>query len=386
MPKKEVKIIDSNIIWKCFHGKLSDDEEKFLKEWLEEDRAHAEYFENAKSYFEEGSSFHRSPYNINSGWRKIDSHIRKRETRDNYFKLGIAASLIIAISMVVWLSVKNPTRADLKEYATLIEPGTSSATLIIGDSITYEFNQGQRTSLVASLTNIETDGSELEYVQRENSPTQAAIHTLAIPRGGEFVLKLSDGTTVWLNAETELKYPETFLGDERRVELNGEAYFEVAHNNEKPFYVVSGDHEVKVLGTSFNISAYEDEEQIVTTLINGGVRVQDKFDALELTLEPLEQSTLERFANTLTKKKVEPYQFVAWKEKTFYFEDRSLGDIMRIMARWYDIDVFFDDSTAAEIHFTGGFKRYEEFNKIGNKIEMTNEVQFEIKGNTVIIK
>ena len=198
---------------------------------------------------------------------------------------------------------------------------------------------------------------------------------------------MSDGTKVWLNAETTLKYPVQFVGAERNVELTGEAYFEVAHNESKPFHVVSGGQSIEVLGTEFNISAYKDDLNIVTTLVKGKVSVYETYTKNKnQLLKPNGQTTMNRRSGEITSKVVDPKNFIAWKSGAFYFQDKTFDGMMKVLSRWYDINVFYDNEAVREIKFTGRFKRYDDFETVKNLIEKTDEVKFELNGKTVVIK
>jgi ferric-dicitrate binding protein FerR (iron transport regulator) len=192
---------------------------------------------------------------------------------------------------------------------------------------------------------------------------------------------------VWLNAESQIKYPVVFLGDIRRVELTGEAFFEVAPNKNKPFQVISGDQTIEVLGTSFNVSSYNDDIEVVTTLLEGKVKINQTFgDKKSILLSPNEQSILNKENGSIENIKVDPNHFIAWKSGKFYFKQEKLKDITKVLSRWYDVEIFFANSVAENIRFTGRFKRYENFDHVRSIIELTEEVTFIKKGNTILIK
>jgi transmembrane sensor len=209
---------------------------------------------------------------------------------------------------------------------------------------------------------------------------------LKIPRGGEFYLTLSDNTKVWLNSETTLKYPVEFAGEERRVELTGEAFFEVEKDAERPFRVVSDEQVVEVLGTSFNISSYPEDSVILTTLVEGKVNVfLGENPETSQTLLPKHQSFLARGEDRIMQREVDVSEYVAWKDGEFYFRDQSLENIMKTLSRWYDIDVVFNEPQAKDILFTGHLERYENFERILNLIQRTNEVSYSEEGRTITI-
>ncbi len=212
-------------------------------------------------------------------------------------------------------------------------------------------------------------------------------NTLIIPRGGQFNLTLADGTRVWLNADSRLKYPTSFPGEERVVELTGEAYFEVKKNTQKPFKVLSGNQVVQVLGTSFNISSYQDDPITATTLVEGKVEVYlENTPSEHQMLLPNQQSILVRSDNSLSQKEVDVKAFISWKDGWFYFKDKPLEAIMLDLSRWYDVSVQYEDQEAKKLPFTGEIRRYENLEDVLNLLEKTREVQFEMERRKVIIK
>ena len=169
--------------------------------------------------------------------------------------------------------------------------------------------------------------------------------------------------------------------------MTGEAFFEVTPNPDKPFQVISGYQSIEVLGTSFNVTSYEDDAEIVTTLIEGKVNVNKRFGNKEsIILAPNEQSKLNRETGEMKNTTVDPNQFTAWKSGKFYFRQQKLKDITKVLSRWYDIEIFFLDSKTENKKFTGRFKRYENFDHVRSIIESTEEVTFIRKGKTIIIK
>ena len=195
-------------------------------------------------------------------------------------------------------------------------------------------------------------------------------------------MTLADGTRVWLNSESELHFPLQFGGEERKVQLTGEAYFEVAKDAAHPFVVEVCDSKIQVLGTGFNVRSYSEEGQIVTTLVEGAVC----FESIEdrVILKPGEQSILDK-EGQLQKRVVEVYPFVAWKEGRFIFRKQRLEDIMVMVSRWYNVEVYFEDDESKEITFSGGMMRYEGFEALMKMIETVGSINCTIKDNTVFI-
>ena len=190
-------------------------------------------------------------------------------------------------------------------------------------------------------------------------------------------MELADGPRVWLNAESRLRYPVVFMGEERKVEMEGEVYFEVAKNREKPFIVTVNGVDIRVLGTSFNVSAYQ--EEVVTTLVEG--KVQLKRGDEQVVLSPNQQAIWSD--DKFKVKQVDARNYVLWKEGIFYFEDVDLERILDDMARWYNVNIFYMNSTLKKMKFSVEIKRYEDINEILRRIEQTKRVKFEIKDRTI---
>ena len=204
-------------------------------------------------------------------------------------------------------------------------------------------------------------------------------HTVIVPRGGEYNLTLADGTNVWLNSDSKLEFPNTFVGDERRVKLAGEAYFEVAKNKAKPFRVEVDRVEVVVLGTSFNIHAYD--EAVKTTLVEGAVKLNVAGKAYSLS--PGFEANVDQGGVKIVKSDV--YEQIAWKDGRFVFREKRLEEVMSILSRWYDFEIFYQNAAVKDLHFTGNIPRHATINEVLKFLERTHLVHFSVVGRTVIV-
>lgn len=306
-------------------------------------------------------------------YRKLRRH-RQRKRIKWY---GVAAGILLVIGMGLgWLRQNISESPDLCS----IQPGSKKAVLTLPDGSVWNIGDSAMLIATASDERIRVDSNGL-YLEKNDSK-EGKMHTLTVPKGGEFNLTLSDGTKVWLNSESELSFPMQFITPERKVILTGEAYFEVTKNAESPFIVELRKAEVEVLGTSFNIRSYPDESEVTTTLVEGSVR----FAAANqlLTLAPGEQSILAS-SGQLSKQEVDVYPYVAWKEGKFIFRKKRLADIMAMVSRWYNVEVLFEDNKAKEISFSGGIMRYDGFEALVEMIEVTGSVECVVKNNTIII-
>lgn len=254
-------------------------------------------------------------------------------------------------------------------------PGSSKATLTLGDGSVITLDSAGNQVLQQGAAAIHLKGGQLSYDVQGNDAV-ISYNTLKTPRGGQFQVKLPDGTGVWLNAASSLRYPTAFRGKERLVEVTGEAYFEVVKNAAMPFRVkVNGDAAIEVLGTSFNINAYEDEAEMQATLLEGAVRVTKGANAT--VLKPGQQARVGASINVMNDANVA--QVMAWKNGVFDFNNMGLKEVMRQLARWYDIDVEYKGQ-APGTEFWGKVGRNLTLSQVLKGLEGTG-VHFEIKDN-----
>ena len=209
------------------------------------------------------------------------------------------------------------------------------------------------------------------------------MNTIQTPRGGQYEVVLAEGTKVWLNSASSMSYPTAFTGNSRQVTLKGEAYFEVAEDKARPFKVSVGDVQVDVLGTHFDVMAYDDENAINTTLLAGAVRVTAK-GVVSQVLTIGQEASMDRSTGSLTVKAVDAEAAVAWKNGIFDFEGASTESVMRQLARWYDVDVQYEGK--ADKHFRGTIPRSSNVSEVFKMLELTGEVHFSIDGKKIIVK
>lgn len=383
------------LLYKYLNNTLSEEEHQKLQAWLKKDKENLKVFENIVGEWNLTEKY------IDNSKEKILSQILTqnnpivKEPRDQSIywngaikKIALAAAAVAALFVLNLYDFGfNSDKSSVVNSFQSIESGKSKAVLTLDNGKKIDLVDDQKLNLESDDTKIIGGGNSITYLQKISDPKKQKYNILKTPRGGEFFITLSDSTKVWLNAESQLKYPVVFLGDIRRVELTGEAFFEVAPNKNKPFQVISGDQIIEVLGTSFNVSSYNDDIEVVTTLLEGKVKINQTFgDKKSILLSPNEQSILNKENGSIENIKVDPNHFIAWKSGKFYFKQEKLKDITKVLSRWYDVEIFFVNSVAENIRFTGRFKRYENFDHVRSIIELTEEVTFIKKGNTILIK
>lgn len=257
-----------------------------------------------------------------------------------------------------------------------ILPGTTRAKL---------FSQAG-TAIELNATDTATMSRDMLLTQNISDRAKVAELCLDVPRGGEFKITLEDSTEVWLNSDSRLRYPEMFGSKERRVQVEGEAYFVVKHDEKRPFYVETGELTVRVYGTAFNVRAYDDDEFVCTTLEKGSIAItRQGISTGELLLSPGHQAMLNRADSRVNMKVVNPTVITSWRHGRFVFQDQPLRTIMRDLARWYDFEYEFDDPALEEIVFMGSIPRYSNFSAAQHILERSGDIEFRIEDGRIII-
>lgn len=357
-----------------------------LTRWLEEDERHRMEYERVRESLQTGSEAwkdqERGRQVMEVRWSVVKSRTVQKKVRwITWCKYAAVVLLFLGIG-TFWLVNEERRETQLVTVAK-IEHGSTKAQLILADGKKVELGTAINLQLeeVGGLQ-ILTSDNMIKYIGKDSSiqqVTEMKYNTLSVPRGGEYSLELADGTRVWLNAESRLRYPVAFVGKERKVELEGEGYFEVAKNKEKPFIATVNGVDVRVLGTSFNVSAYRNE--VITTLVEGKVQLKKGEDSV--VLQPNQQGIWLSENRGFEVKEVEARNFSLWREGIFYFDDVDLETILDDMARWYNVNIFYRNSTLKTKRFSVEIKRYENINEILRRIEQTKRVKFEIKDRTI---
>jgi ferric-dicitrate binding protein FerR (iron transport regulator) len=304
-------------------------------------------------------------------------------------RIAAAAVVIFGLFTTIFL-LSRPHHPQIAQHPGSklpfndIAPGGNKAILTLADGKNIVLDTASNGTLAqqGGIKVIKT-GAQLNYSSGIN-PAEVLYNTVTTPKGGQYQLTLSDGSRVWLNAASSLHFPTAFSGKERKVELTGEGYFEVAKNKEKPFIVTANNTSIEVLGTHFNVNAYSDENSIKTTLLEGSVKVS-KGNAGTLIV-PGEQARVNNFSGDITvKKDVDLDETVAWKNGKFVFQSEDIKSIMRQLERWYDVNVVYSKNVTDE-EFIGSISRQVNISEILEMLEKAGSVYFEIKGRTIIVK
>jgi ferric-dicitrate binding protein FerR (iron transport regulator) len=378
------------LLVRLIENRLTAEETTLVENWLETN-SNKEYF---KQWIEINYLLHSKnqfDYRNSLAQFKLKTKTNTQRNFKTYFRYAAAILIFASVGYfatkdLFWNS--NSTEEAIKELATTqIKTGSNKAVLTLGDGSVVILEKGNDYS----NTNANSDGEKIIYNKNaKDGKSEIAFNYLTIPRGGEFYVKLADGTEVWLNSESQLKYPVAFEeGKIRQVELvYGEGYFEVSpstlHKGAR-FKVLNKSQEVEVVGTEFNIKAYQDETSIYTTLIEGKVDVLT--NNKKQRLQPNQQLNLNKETLALSVNTVDVYNEIAWKEGVFSFERKPLRDIMKVLSRWYDVDVVFKNKPLEEVKFYGILEKKQSITEILETIKKYKVIQgYDIKNKVVTLK
>ncbi len=379
-------------VYELISGKLDDvlseEEERELSGWLEADGEHRVIFDEMRRLHEQAKLLRRE-FNpdVEGTLRRLKVRGGKRIGLHAWWKYAAMFVLPLGIAFALWQGLKEEKIVLHRQFGEVARPGAERAVLKLFDGKTVVLDSTSGNMLIARGENVrvEVDSNRLLRYSRENTVVtsrEERKNELIVPRGGEYQIVLADGTRVWLNSATKLIFPQNFTGKERRVMLSGEAFFDVARDESKPFIVETSRMDVKVLGTRFNVNAYTDNEVVSTTLVDGSVEVASGTQK-PITLVPGEQAYGE--AGELEKREVNIRLYTSWIDGRFMFNNVELEEIVKQISRWYDVEIFFTNENVKRTRFTGGMVKFKPLDDLIRMIESTSPVRFSVKGKTIVI-
>ena len=384
IPKLDI----SYLIVKALNGELEGTEEQKLKEWLDESE------ENKVLYLRVQMRKNRDQrlevirkLNKREAWKRIDHGTREHK----YFIFKwIYRGVAVAIPMILLFSLyyNKLDRIDrelVKQEQREIHPGEMKAELILANCQCLVIDARKENSIESELEGVRIlkENRGIRY-ECEDLEREIPFHELRVPRGGEYSITLEDGTEVYFNSETKFRYPVKFGERERKVFLEGEAYFKVKREENRPFSVEMGGNCIEVLGTEFNVRYYPEENKQITTLVSGKVKFISEGNK-SLVLSPGEQAVLTH-EGILSCTSVDVTLYTAWKDGNFVFRKQRLEEVLKTLARWYDVDVFYEDVSRKDVEFTGNIERFERFEEIIDLLRMTGDTDFEVKGKNIFVR
>ena len=312
---------------------------------------------------------------------------RKKRVRMIMWVASAACVAIVCIILLQWKQVEVllPGTNMIAKQENIL-PAEMKAILVRADGEQVVLGKGHCSLEEAGNVLIAADSTGLEYNRlKRTMPDTTVFNQLIVPRGGLYLLVLSDGTRVWMNSDSHLKYPIMFAGDKREVILSGEAYFDVVKDESAPFIVKTESGKIEVLGTEFNIKCYSDESALVTTLVNGKVKFDDGMNP-SVILKPEEQLIFEKENCQSIVRKINVNHYISWKDNRLSFQGETLDMIMKTLSRWYNVEVVFEDSTLKALEFSGNLDKFTNIQEFLSLFELGVNVKFEIKDRTVYIR
>jgi len=387
---KEIYQITKIAGWiaKSISKQIELEEKEKLDTWKNESENNKKLFKKISDWdnFQERNNTYKS-FDTEKAWNQIGTKIEKPTPRIRInsilkYAAAIVLPLMIGGILFYYLSDSNTVTEQLAE----IKPGTQNAIIVLDNGKSINLEDGKLTRLVEKDgTVIINKKGEVSYANTEQKRTRKQLqNTLIIPRGGEYNLVLSDGTRIFLNSVSKLQYPVVFDKQKREVSLEGEAYFEVERDEKRPFFVNINGMKVEVLGTSFNIKAYADDDEIFTTLVEGSVKVNSAQSNEEWILAPNQQAVMGKNTSKVEVREVDAQQFIGWKNGVYYFTNEPVEEIMKTLSRWYDFDYEFSDESLRSIRFEGGLNKYDDITPILEIMQSTGKLKYKNDGKKII--
>jgi len=319
-------------------------------------------------------------------WDSIEHRIIKEEQKSNIVHMlkkwipAVAALFLICFGILFWNLQNQPTNLSIAEQSDKIVPGSNKALLTLSDGRKIELNDNPAQVLNdAGIIITKTANGQLKYEIKANNSLKGGVNTISTPRGGQYEILLPDGSIVSLNALSSLTFPVDISEQKSRsVLLKGEAFFDVAKDENRPFIVKSDNQEIRVLGTKFNVNTYH-SNAIKTTLLEGVVLINN-----DKKLIPGQQSTVN--GNSILVQKVDVEDFIDWKNSSFIFRAESLESVLERVSRWYDVDIAFVNNSAKGVHFNGEISRYADVSEVLRLLEKTSNIKFTVSNRIIYVR
>lgn len=368
------------LLLKYINREIDSDELFELKEWIDHDEVNRKWMVKFLSAYKNSRQIDfLQQASKEEMWSSFCGKRLKRKKIHLWKQMAYAASIVVMVGLsgVLYLQLHPQQPAGMVAWVQQKQ----QTILTLSDGERVELGGGKQMIENNGKTVIKDSSGHLSYLKETNSDRSIHYNEIFVPRGGCYSLTLADGTNVWLNSDTKLRYPLSFSGNLREVELEGEAYFEVARNEEKPFVVNISDHKIRVLGTHFNISAYRDMDHIYTTLLEGSVKVESPSE--EKIILPNEQADMVRGQGKIMVNQVDAGFYTSWLTGVFEFRDASLEDILKQLTRWYDVDIEYTTDVLKEKKFAGVIKKEKSLEFTMKMIEKISNLTFIQNGKTI---
>ena len=389
MPKDKEKDIEEDKLIAYLHGESSDKERLEIEAWLAESPEHKElYKKTCNAYYAIRWTLQEKTVHTATARKRLQSIWQKRRLQHKNYAIAAISILLLSIGgVLLWKKTPSPSTSEI-QVAT-INKEQPKVMLVLADGSSVALDKPQEILIAAqdSLTAIVDSCGQIHYnnIPQTHSSNELSYNTLIIPRGGEYFIKLSDGTKVWLGADSRFEYPIAFGREKRIVKLKGEAYFEVAKDSQHPFIVHSDKFKMQVYGTEFNLNTY-DETQIQLALVSGSIGFKANTSVEETFLLPGQLGEANILTGQSYIQNVNIEKYTSWKNGYVIFENECLESIMEKLSRWYNVEVFFENEDLKKTSFYGNLKRYENIEEFLSCLQKVSNVYFYIKDGIVIVK
>ncbi|MFV0366159.1 MAG: FecR family protein [Mangrovibacterium sp.] len=376
----------SKIISKFLVGVLNKEERAVLSKWLENPDNEKQFYEivDVEVFLERLKYYQDSNFDSEKAYKKV---VRRYSLYREW--IPYAAAVLIPLAVAFWTQSDNwqetPKTIELASKTEI--QSQPQMPILITDDGEYALGESDTTFVIGG-TELVSNHDLLSYNKgnkaNETKEGKLIYNTIRTPKGVKYNVVLSDGTEVWLNSETEFRYPVNFSGENREVFVKGEAYFDVTKDKNMPFLVSFEDRQVRVLGTKFNVKSYNNEKHDLVTLVEGSIILADKND--EIKLVPDQQAVIDNTGKTFKIRNVDGDLYTAWKDNVYLYRNETLQTIVNDIERDFDIKVSYQDQEMRNEEFSLKISREISFEDIFSAIEKTNEVDIEIENNNVIIR
>ena len=375
-----------HLIFRNIFGQATEGEKARLETWLAESAANRELYDKLRSTpFIEKAVTDDNGKLLGNVWKAVvrNTSLGRRNLRRMAIRIAAAVAIpLLAGGTLLTLSLLNRDRTSTTVTASLIRPGSPKVIVTLPGGEEMMFDENMQVSMQRDGKTVVNEGSTVSLSAEGYESGEDEYTIYKIPSGGEYTIKLDDGTIVTMNSDSELRAPVKFGRGQRTVYFKGEGYFEVAKDAGRQFVVETDHAAISVLGTEFNIRAYGDEGETVTTLVEGSVSVMGDTDR-QVTMVPNTQARVSGNGNVVVEA-VDVYPYIAWKSGRIVFENARTEDIMKVLRRWYNCDVYYADDAVKERRFTMDILKYDDITEVLNLMVKVN-VHYSIKGNEVFL-
>lgn len=375
-----------DIITKYLNGEpLSEEEKALLERWKTKRLANERFLQKLETLETDRDISRRLNKELegtlSSTWKKL-SALEKKSRRLFIYRTAAAAVLLLVAVSSVLLMTRDLGPGNFEGNTA---PGSVKATLELADGRKVDLSPTVTDVVEDNAARINIDKGEVSYTGKDDVDS-IVYNTIVIPRKGEYKIVLSDGSVIWLNAESTLRYPQKFIGKERRVFLTGQAYFDVAHDSTMPFVVETEAQELTVLGTKFDISAFADENVVLSTLVSGSIKINVKNTDEQVLLIPGQQAIVNKESRLLNVASVDVSEITAWKDGFFSLENVTMEELVSRLSRWYDVDFQFEDENVKTLSFKGSLPRYDDLISVLDILQIISPVEFKYEKEKIRIK